>query len=96
MEALSPVLSRQDAPGIGGKEKNWGLRSAEFALVGSGTGRLSYETGRYFAVLHASKNGMFRPNMAGVILATLMSGLIAIGGAFVVGKEEIEPRRSVR
>ncbi|KAI9649060.1 hypothetical protein NHQ30_001627 [Ciborinia camelliae] len=94
LEALSPVLSRKDGPGPGEK-KDWGLRSAAFALVGSGTGCLTYGTGRYFAVFQALKKGMFRPNMGGVMLVTLTSGLVAVGGAFVVGKEEMERRRHV-
>ncbi|ESZ93447.1 hypothetical protein SBOR_6154 [Sclerotinia borealis F-4128] len=56
------------------------IGSAAFALVGSGTGCLSYGTGRYFAVLQALKKGMFRPNMGGVMLVTLTSGFVAAGG----------------
>lgn len=96
LEAILPVLSRKDRSGLDRDKRDWGLKSAAFALLGSGTGCLSYGTGRYFAVLQSLKTGLFRSNMGGVLLVTLTNGLVAFGGAFAVGKEEMERRKHVR
>ncbi|KAL2075630.1 hypothetical protein VTL71DRAFT_573 [Oculimacula yallundae] len=65
------------------------LRIPSAALVGSGTGCLSYGTIRYFRSLKLLQRGLFRPNVAGVGLVALTSGAVAGGGVYLLVKEEM-------
>jgi uncharacterized membrane protein YidH (DUF202 family) len=61
LEALSPIL----------KHNHGDLKLPSAALVGSGTGCLSYGTIRYFRSLKLLQKGLFRPNVAGIGLVAL-------------------------
>jgi uncharacterized membrane protein YidH (DUF202 family) len=61
LEALSPTL----------KHNHGDLKLPSAALVGSGTGCLSYGTIRYFRSLKLLQKGLFRPNVAGIGLVAL-------------------------
>ncbi|KAH6680365.1 hypothetical protein B0J14DRAFT_578483 [Halenospora varia] len=78
LEALSPAL----------KHDHGDLKIPSAALVGSGTGCLSYGTLRYFASLRLLKRGLFRPNVAGIGLVAITSAAVAGGGIVMVVKQE--------
>jgi uncharacterized membrane protein YidH (DUF202 family) len=75
LEALSPAL----------KHNHGDMTIPSAALVGSGTGCLSYGTTRYFKSLSLLQKGLFRPNVAGVLLVAVTSGAVAGGGILLVG-----------
>ncbi|KAH8668157.1 hypothetical protein BGZ60DRAFT_408723 [Tricladium varicosporioides] len=78
LEALSPAL----------KHDHGDLKIPSAALVGSGTGCLSYGTLRYFASLRLLRRGLFRPNIAGIGLVAVTSAAVAGGGIVMVIKQE--------
>ncbi|TVY44080.1 hypothetical protein LSUB1_G000806 [Lachnellula subtilissima] len=80
LEALAPAL----------KHDHGDLKLQSAALVGSGTGCLSYGTMRYFSSLRLLKKGLFRPNIAGIALVAATSGAVAGGGILMVIKTEKE------
>ncbi|KAE8450886.1 hypothetical protein EG329_005326 [Mollisiaceae sp. DMI_Dod_QoI] len=78
LEALSPTL----------KHGHGDLHIPAAALVGSGTGCLTYGTTRYFNSLKLLQQGLFRPNIAGVVLAAVTAGLVSAGGIIMVISQE--------
>jgi uncharacterized membrane protein YidH (DUF202 family) len=80
LEALSPAL----------KHDHGDLKLPSAALVGSGTGCLSYGTLRYFSSLRLLKKGLFRPNIAGIALVAATSGAVTGGGILMVVRTENE------
>ena len=86
LEALSPAL----------KHDHGDLKIPAAALVGSGTGCLSYGTLRYFASLRLLQKGLFRPNIAGIALVALTSGAVAGGGIVMVISQETKPGVNTR
>ncbi|TVY29423.1 hypothetical protein LHYA1_G001818 [Lachnellula hyalina] len=80
LEALAPAL----------KPDHGDLKIQSAALVGSGTGCLSYGTMRYFSSLRLLKKGLFRPNIAGIALVAATSGAVAGGGILMVVRTEKE------
>lgn len=60
------------------------MKIPSVALMGSGTGCLSYGTTRYFRSLKLLQRGLFRPNVAGVGLVALTSAAVAGGGGYLV------------
>jgi uncharacterized membrane protein YidH (DUF202 family) len=81
LESLSPTLNHDHRD----------LKIPSAALVGSGTGCLSYGTIRYFASLRLLKKGLFRPNIAGIALVAVTSGAVAGGGILMVMSQERGP-----
>lgn len=77
LEALSPTLKH-----------NGDLRIPSAALVGSGTGCLSYGTLRYFVTMNLLKRNLFRPNLIGVGLVAATSAAVAGGGILMVIEQE--------
>lgn len=78
LEALSPTL----------KHGHGDLHIPAAALVGAGTGCLTYGTSRYFNSMRLLQQGLFRPNIAGVVLAAVTAGLVSAGGIWmVIGQE---------
>lgn len=80
LEALSPAL----------KHDHGDLKLPSAALVGSGTGCLSYGTIRYFKSMALLQRGLFRPNVAGIGLVALTSGAVATGGIYLVSTQRTE------
>lgn len=83
LEALSPTL----------KHGKGDLHLPAAALVGSGAGCLTYGTARYFNGLKLLQQGLFRPNVAGVVLASVTAGLVAGGGIVMVVSQERHLKR---
>jgi uncharacterized membrane protein YidH (DUF202 family) len=79
LEALSP------SPAL--EQDHRDLKIPAAALVGSGTGCLTYGTARYFTSMKLLQRGLFRPNIAGIALVAITSGAVATGGIFLVLKE---------
>ncbi|KAL3423788.1 hypothetical protein PVAG01_05535 [Phlyctema vagabunda] len=82
LEALSPVLQANP------DEVARDLKIPSAALVGSGTGCLSYGTVRYFSSLRLLQKGLFRPNILGIALVACTSAVVAGGGIVLVVKQE--------
>ncbi|CAG8976892.1 hypothetical protein HYALB_00003503 [Hymenoscyphus albidus] len=78
LEALSPAM----------KHDHGDLKIPSAALVGSGTGCLSYGTLRYFVTLNLLKKNLFRPNLIGVGLVAATSAAVAGGGILMVIEQE--------
>ena len=78
LEALSPAL----------KHDHGDLKLPSAALVGSGTGCLSYGTIRYFRSLKLLQKGLFRPNVAGIGLVAITAGAVSAGGIYMVVSQE--------
>jgi uncharacterized membrane protein YidH (DUF202 family) len=78
LEALSPAL----------KHDHGDLKFPSAALVGSGTGCLSYGTIRYFRSLKLLQRGLFRPNIAGIGLVAVTAGAVSTGGIYLVISQE--------
>ena len=78
LEALSPAL----------KHDHGDLKLPSAALVGSGTGCLSYGTIRYFRSLKLLQKGLFRPNVAGIGLVAVTAGAVSAGGICMVISQE--------
>jgi uncharacterized membrane protein YidH (DUF202 family) len=78
LEALSPAL----------KHDHGDLKLPSAALVGSGTGCLSYGTIRYFRSLKLLQKGLFRPNVAGIGLVAVTAGAVSAGGIYMVISQE--------
>jgi uncharacterized membrane protein YidH (DUF202 family) len=78
LEDLSPVM----------RHDHGDLTVPSAALVGSGTGCLSYGTIRYFRSMYLLQKGLFRPNYAGVALVAVTSAAVAGGGIYLVVKQE--------
>ncbi|CAG8957068.1 hypothetical protein HYFRA_00009269 [Hymenoscyphus fraxineus] len=78
LEALSPAM----------KHDHGDLKIPSAALVGSGTGCLSYGTLRYFVTLNLLKKNLFRPNLIGVGLVAVTSAAVAGGGILMVIEQE--------
>lgn len=78
LEALSPTL----------KHGHGDLHIPAAALVGSGTGCLTYGTARYFNGMKLLQEGLFRPNVLGIVLATVTAGLVSAGGIAMVVSQE--------
>ena len=70
LEALSPAL----------KHDHGDLKLPSAALVGSGTGCLSYGTIRYFRSLKLLQKGLFRPNVAGIglVACALLGAMLLV------------------
>jgi uncharacterized membrane protein YidH (DUF202 family) len=83
LEALSPSL----------KHGHGDLHIPAAALVGSGAGCLTYGTTRYFNGLKLLQEGLFRPNVLGVVLASVTAGLVAGGGIMMVISQEKHLRK---
>lgn len=57
-------------------------------LVGSGSACVAHGTWRYFSVMRALRDGVFRPNVSGVaIVAAASIGIAAAGSVLVVENE---------
>ncbi len=82
LEALSPAL----------KPSHGDLKLSSAALVGSGTGCLSYGTIRYFRSLRLLQKGLFRPNIWGIGLVAVTGGAVAWGGIYLVIEQESKRR----
>jgi len=78
LEALSPAL----------KHDHGDLKLPSAALVGSGTGCLSYGAIRYFRSLKLLQKGLFRPNVAGIGLVAVTAGAVSAGSIFMVISQE--------
>ena len=78
LEALSPAL----------KHDHGDLKLSSAALVGSGTGCLSYGTIRYFRTLQLLQRGMFRPNVAGIGLVAMTATAVSGGAIYMVVSHE--------
>lgn len=83
LEALSPSL----------KHGHGDLQIPAAGLVGSGAGCLVYGTTRYFNGLKLLKEGLFRPNVMGVVLAAATAGAVAGGGIWMVVSQEKHLRK---
>ena len=78
LEALSPAL----------KHDHGNLKIPSAVLVGSGAGCLSYGTTRYFVSMKLLQRGLFKPNVAGIVLVAVTSAGIAVGGGLLVVNSE--------
>jgi uncharacterized membrane protein YidH (DUF202 family) len=84
LEALSPALQRDHGD----------LKIPAAALIGSGTGCLTYGTTRYFASMKLLQRGLFRPNIAGIGLVAVTSAAVA-GGVIVVVISQEKKSKSI-
>ncbi|KAG4439824.1 hypothetical protein IFR05_004673 [Cadophora sp. M221] len=90
LEALSPSLRLNPS-----SQSQGDMKIPSAALVGSGTGCLSYGTIRYFRSLKLLQRGLFRPNVAGIGLVALTSGAVAGGGVYLLVQQETRGRQVV-
>ncbi|KAH6724151.1 hypothetical protein BKA61DRAFT_566740 [Leptodontidium sp. MPI-SDFR-AT-0119] len=92
LEALSPSLlslnPSSPSPSPSPSQSHGDMKIPSAALVGSGTGCLSYGTIRYFRSLKLLQRGLFRPNVAGIGLVALTSGAVAGGGVYLLVQQE--------
>ncbi|KAH7342766.1 hypothetical protein BKA65DRAFT_351825, partial [Rhexocercosporidium sp. MPI-PUGE-AT-0058] len=88
LEALSPPLNLKLDPSSPSSQSHNDMKIPSAALVGSGTGCLSYGTIRYFRSLKLLQKGLFRPNVGGIGLVALTSGAVAGGGVYLLVKQE--------
>jgi uncharacterized membrane protein YidH (DUF202 family) len=92
LAALSPTLLHLE---------NSRTKLAAGILIASGSGCVAHGTQRYFGTLRLLREGMFRPNVAGVAAAAVTSVGIALAGSLIVveneeGKGRVEVGNSVR
>ncbi|KUJ22085.1 uncharacterized protein LY89DRAFT_681413 [Mollisia scopiformis] len=83
LEALSPTL----------KHGHGDLHIPAAALVGSGSGCLTYGTLRYFNTLNLLQRGLYRPNIAGVALVAVTAGVVCAGGMMMIVSQEKHLRK---
>ncbi|KAM3065846.1 hypothetical protein ACMFMG_009929 [Clarireedia jacksonii] len=93
LEALSPILIKRTE--LGKEKDRVGLMGAPVALVASGMGCLAYGTGKYLAVIEALKKRTFMPNVAGVLLVSVTSAIIAGGAGVAVRRESKEGKEEM-
>jgi uncharacterized membrane protein YidH (DUF202 family) len=68
--------------------QNSNTKLAAGVLVGTGSLFVLHGTSRYFGALKLLKEGRFRPNVGGVVMASAISIGIAVAGAWVVVRNE--------
>lgn len=77
--AISPTLLHLE---------NSRTKLAAGVLVGSGSACVAHGTWRYFVVMRALQDGMFRPNVSGVAIVAAASVGIAVAGSVLVAENE--------
>ncbi|KAI9819978.1 MAG: hypothetical protein M1827_006548 [Pycnora praestabilis] len=83
--ALGVALEKLDAmEGMPSPLERHQMKMAATFLVGAGSGCLVHGTLRYFSIMRLLQKGLFRPNMAGVMLVVLTSTGFAVGGTAMV------------